>query len=163
MIPGKEKTCLMNFIKIQKQIFEAVMAVHNKKSTSIYKRTLYLNIYISNRCSTLYSHGNKVNIYIYIHTHSYISWNFLDVCTFEASKIVKGASQKALEGYKEILNATLSDNRIRPEDGDLMVLQVLEIFRSLLGLQLVYVCIIQTHVVEDSSETASIVTMGPCF
>lgn len=33
-----------------------------------------------------------------------------------ASKIVKGASRKALEGYKEILRATLSDNMIRPEE-----------------------------------------------
>ena len=33
-----------------------------------------------------------------------------------ASKIVKGASRKALEGYKEILCATLSDNRITPEE-----------------------------------------------
>ena len=29
---------------------------------------------------------------------------------------MKGASRKALEGYKEILCATLSDNRITPEE-----------------------------------------------
>lgn len=33
-----------------------------------------------------------------------------------SGKIVKGASRKALEGYREILQAMLSDERLTPEE-----------------------------------------------